>query len=435
MAPACGADEARMAPPAAPPPPPPPTTATGAAAGAATGPAPPPARRSPWRWLRWALAILPLQFGLFWLAVGSANRPFAGTLLFAFAALALVQTALFLIASGAGVRAHRHHGRGLGAAAAGLLGACGALVTGCYGLLFGLFAAGGGWGRPLRVRGRQRHPALRPGADWARGARPDAEDLDLPTRRALEALWLHDAQKEHASVPAFARVGWWLSGCGAPAELLAWCHRAALEEIEHAELCFALAAGYGGREHTVEPMPELLAGGLRVRGPALVALARESLADGCLLEDFNADVAAACAQVCAEPATRAVLEQVAREEREHARFSWAVVRWALGADAAVAPALGRAIAALPRYRRPTAVGWRLRRLVARADPGQLRRHGRLGDGRWAELWRARLQATVAAARALLEAPRGGEARAAQRPCGTRWQATTISSMTTSSTSS
>ncbi len=39
-------------------------------------------------------------------------------------------------------------------------------------------------------------------------------------------------------------------------------------------------------------------------------LAVESLEDGCLLEDFNADVAAACAAVCEEPVTRAVLAQM-----------------------------------------------------------------------------------------------------------------------------
>src|SRR5690606_38147187 len=52
------------------------------------------------------------------------------------------------------------------------------------------------------------------------------------------------------------------AAAGAPADLLARAHRAALEEIEHAERCFALAAGYGGRTRSVEPMPDLLLGGL-----------------------------------------------------------------------------------------------------------------------------------------------------------------------------
>lgn len=113
-------------------------------------------------------------------------------------------------------------------------------------------------------------------------------------------------------MPAFARVSWMLAAVGARAELIAWCHRAALEEIEHARLCFALAAGYGGRSHTVAPMPELARGGLGAPGDLLLALLEESLADGCLLEDFN--IAAECAAVCAEPPTRAVLQRIAREE-------------------------------------------------------------------------------------------------------------------------
>jgi len=56
-------------------------------------------------------------------------------------------------------------------------------------------------------------------------------------------------------------------------------------------------------------MPELLRGAFDPEGDALVVLATESLADGCQLEDFNADIAAECAAACAEPATRAVLDK------------------------------------------------------------------------------------------------------------------------------
>jgi hypothetical protein len=102
------------------------------------------------------------------------------------------------------------------------------------------WTSGGAWGRPLRVRGRILHPKLREGSDWTRGAHPDAAGLDEATRAALEALWLHDAQKEHASVPAFARISWLLAAVGAPAELIEGAHRTALEEIDHARRCFAL---------------------------------------------------------------------------------------------------------------------------------------------------------------------------------------------------
>ena len=271
----------------------------------------------------------------------------------------------------------------------------------------GGFGLGGAWGRPLRIRGKQLHPALTEGADWTFGARPDPGALDGPTRRALEALWLHDAQKEHASVPAFARVSWLLAAAGGPAELLSWSHRAAIEEIAHAQACFALAAGYGGRTFTVEPMPELLLGGLDGRVDPRITLAIESLADGCQLEDFNADVAAACAEVCEEPVTRGVLERIAREERGHAELSWAVVGWLVERHReVVAAALETAARELEAYPRPTAVGDDKRELVAAACEAALRRHGRLPDSRWAAIWDARKALTRRRLAGLLRSARG-----------------------------
>ncbi|HEX4457804.1 MAG TPA: hypothetical protein VIA18_07525 [Polyangia bacterium] len=263
-------------------------------------------------------------------------------------------------------------------------------------------ASGGAWGRPLRLRGRVLHPDLRLGSDWTRGALPSPAGLDQPTRDALEALWLHDAQKEHASVPAFSRLSWLLAAVGAPPDLIAAVHGAAVEEIDHARRCFALAAGYGGRTHTAEPMPDLLdRAALALDGDALSAIAVESVKDGCLLEDFNADVAAACAAVCVEPVTRDVLERISREERSHAELSWRVVAFCVERGGA---RVRRAVAAvaLDRVARPTAASMEKAALVAAADDAALRRHGRLGDDQWAALWTPRLAATAERLRAVLD---------------------------------
>jgi hypothetical protein len=350
--------------------------------------------RSAWICALLAVAIVPINFGV-WLAAVDSRRP-EGWLLGLMTLLAMQQFALGLVALIQGVRLRRRRGHGgVGAAVVGTLAALGAPLGWALGIIgASLGSMGGAWGRPLRIRGRQLHPSLREGSDWTRGPRPDPRDLDEPTRRALQALWLHDAQKEHASVPAFSRISWMLAAVGAPADLLQWCHRAALEEIEHTQLCFALAAGYGRRSHSVQAMPELLVGGLDVQGDPLVALAVESLSDGCQLEDFNADVAAACAVECIEPATLAVLSQVAREERSHAEFSWALVAWLLERDRdRIEPALRQAQRALDDYRRPTAVSWDKRGLVRQADDAQLRAHGRLPDARWGQLWDERLEQT------------------------------------------
>jgi hypothetical protein len=369
------------------------------------------ARQAKWALLAWAavaVAMLVL-FYLHWLYEGEIGR---GEFSRYSAGLhqadrlynrvlgksVLIQLALVGFAV---VRSLQSRRTGLSVLSVAFLGATG------FGGFFALLsqALGGAWGRPLRVRGRQLHPELRLGSDWTQGDRPDPRSLDEPTRAALEALWLHDAQKEHASVPAFSRLSWLLAAVGAPAELMEWSHRAAMEEIAHTRLCFALAAGYGRRSFTVEPMPELLLGGLDLKGKPLEIMAIESVTDGCQLEDFNADVAAACALVCEEPVTRRVLEQIAREERSHAEFSWAMLEWLLGREPrGVRSAIEIALAKLQEYPRPTAVSGDKQALVAKADVAALRRHGRLPDTEWAAAWDARLGQTRARLAMLLAEP-------------------------------
>lgn len=343
--------------------------------------------------LRVLLGLMLLSIPL-WLAAATAQRKFyIGAI---FMIMILVQWAVAAVAFVLSILSGELRLTGI------------ALLAGAvsfFGSVFQVMMSGGAWGRPLRIRGRQLHPELRVGSDWTQGERPDPRDLDEPTRAALEALWLHDAQKEHASVPAFSRLSWLLAAVGAPAELLEWSHRAAMEEIAHMRLCFALAAGYGWRSFTVEPMPDLLLGGLDLKGKPLEVMAIESVTDGCQLEDFNADVAAACAVVCEEPVTRRVLEQIAKEERSHAEFSWAMLQWLLARDPqGVRSAIATALVKLESYPRPTAVSGDKKALVERADVAALRRHGRLQDVEWAAAWDRRLLQTRARIAELLTEP-------------------------------
>ncbi len=353
-----------------------------------------------------------LYFGMLTLASGDAQA----ALFVLFLAVAVLQTLLGVGTFVAGVvyalrmrSAGQSMASALGMAMLGTLGSVGGVVGGTLGLGFVALAsgvAGGAWGRPLRIRGRVRHPELRDGSDWTEGDEPDVTGLDEPTRVALEALWLHDAQKEHASVPAFARVAWTLVAVGAPAELVSRTFTAAQEEIAHTRLCFALAAGYGGRSHSVESMPDLLVSGLDVKGDAFVHLALESLNDGCLLEDYNADVAAACRDACREPVTGAVLTCIAREERDHAELSWSILAFCLERGGhAVRDALLRAGQRLAKIPRPTAVSGEKLALVSRADADALRAHGRLPDSEWASLYETRLRSTESRLEALLSGAR------------------------------
>jgi hypothetical protein len=297
------------------------------------------------------------------------------------------------------------------------------LIAGLFNPLFWLYpllllfgAAGGSmWGRPLRVNGKAIHPELKIGSGWAHGLEPDTTGLNEETCLALEAIWLHDAKKEHASVPAFSRVSWMLAAAGAPPDLLEGAHQAAIQEVDHARRCFALAAGYGRRMHTVEPMPEMFQAGMESSKKPLATMAVESLEDGCLLEGFNADVAAKCFEACQDPAAKSVLEQIAREERSHAAFSWRVLIWLIGIGGEeVHRAVRWSITTLPDIRRPTAASSANASLVAKADPMKMRAHGRLPDEDWAPLWPSRVTETQRRALLLLEKVQGPK-RSDERP--------------------
>lgn len=359
----------------------------------------PDALRRTKRWSLLWLGLAVANCGLWFAGISNSRHSLSpAAILWWFLSIAQLILGIVIVVSA--IRSDDRSWRRPAWAGFGLFTSLGTLLAWLAGTLaFGLGAGGGAWGRPLRLRGWQRHPELRLGSNWTRGASPGATDLDAATRRALEALWLHDAQKEHASVPAFARIAWLLSAVGAPPELLRGAQQAALEEIDHAERCFALAAGYGGRQHTVEPMPELVDGEPFALRDPLSTLVYESVTDGVQLEDFNADVAARCARVCQEPVTRAVLEQIAVEERSHAAFSLQIVQWiAATYPERAQAAIRRALHDLESYARPTAVSHDKQALIERADAAALRRHGRLQDAEWAEAWTQRLAAT----RSLLE---------------------------------
>jgi hypothetical protein len=182
-------------------------------------------------------------------------------------------------------------------------------------------------GRVLRVRGKVVAAPLTAAEGWQRpGPRPDLSGLSPEGRRALAAAWTHGARGEHASVPAFSRLSLTLMSLGAPARLVERAHEAALEEIEHARLSFALASAYAETPIAPGPITELR------RAPAVTAmsvaeLAEESLIDGCLMEGVSAAAAAASLACARDPAVRDTLAVIAREEASHVALAWDVVGW------------------------------------------------------------------------------------------------------------
>lgn len=205
-------------------------------------------------------------------------------------------------------------------------------------------------GRPLRLRRRLLAPSVGVGEAPVHA---DAARLGgVPDRARLAALWLHAARMEHASVPAFADVALLLAAVGAPLDLVTAAHTAALDEVAHTTVSYAFANAYGGTTHAPGALPRLLGRrtGSRLRGRrgTLRRLAVEALRDGCLLEGYAGELAAAGADSAVDPAVAAALRGIARDEAAHAELSWRILGWCLATEPRAARAVARALRTLPR---------------------------------------------------------------------------------------
>ena len=200
-------------------------------------------------------------------------------------------------------------------------------------------------GRPYLVDGRARTaavqvvpsmndaaPALPGGATAASGwneagaLRPDVAALSTSGRALLAEAWGRDGLLEHASVASFGRFALELLAAGAPAALVADAHRAALDEVRHARLCFGLASVYAGE--SLAPGPFDFGRGVAVHAD-LPRLAARTFAEGCVGETLAAVVAAEQHAAAEDPAVRQVLAIIAEDEARHAELAWRAVAWAL----------------------------------------------------------------------------------------------------------
>lgn len=211
-------------------------------------------------------------------------------------------------------------------------------------------------GRPLRIGGGARLAEETASNEWL-GSRNEPRltfaDLGDAERQALADHCAREASYEHASVAAFARVSLALLALGAPPHLLADTHRAALDEIRHAEEMFALASRL--RAAPVGP------GTLDIGDAAMPTVSFEALASEAFFEGCVGEVAAAL--VLREEARRALtdelrttLESMADDEERHAELAWKTVAWALSrAPEEVMPALLTARASVAAELDPPAV--------------------------------------------------------------------------------
>lgn len=187
-------------------------------------------------------------------------------------------------------------------------------------------------GRPLLVDGM---PRLAPAKEIASNHRVvSKQEAQLsacfarlsPEHRAfLAEHYTREARYEHASVAAFSRVSLSLLAHGAPGELVAETHRAAIDEVAHAERMFLIASAALGYE--IGPGSLDLAGALG-GGTSLADLASEALREGAFGELAAAMVLREEAAVAPEP-VRALVSATADDEERHVELAWRTVAWAL----------------------------------------------------------------------------------------------------------
>jgi len=287
-----------------------------------------------------------------------------------------------------------------------------ALYTLCLGFLT-LFAQAlkdvhfSAWGRPLRIRKKIVHAVLVPGSEWARGPKSDCSGLDAVTREVLARLWYYDAQKEHASVPAFSRLIWILTSLGAYPHLLEKLHYCGLQEIEHARRTLAMANTYSGIEKTFADFPAMQGEKLGFFSNAWAELAEETLLDGCLIEDFNADLAEEASHHVADPAAAQMIRIILKEERYHAAVAWEILEYCLKQDPdAVEKKLRDKLERMPEL--SVSLSSELRSLIRRSNQAELLRHGRVPEEKWLPIYQRRLDMTRSKVARLLTFTRGGE---------------------------
>jgi hypothetical protein len=170
--------------------------------------------------------------------------------------------------------------------------------------------------------------------------------LDAPTKAALARDWLNDACDEHASIAAFARFTLHLVSVGAPPGMIVASQRAALDEVEHARACFALARRYGGR--AMGPAALSLDGAMPPM--TLADIAALTAEEGCVGETLGVLLAEEQLARTTDPCVRSLLvnANIVADEGRHAELAWAFVSWAIarGGDPvrrAVAAAIRRAV--------------------------------------------------------------------------------------------
>jgi len=171
------------------------------------------------------------------------------------------------------------------------------------------------------------------GSDWVGISRHTSPALTSEERAAIAKEWSNNGLAEHASVASFSRFSLQLMAAAAPSELVSGAHSAAIDEVDHAKLCFGIASAIGG--HPVAP------GAFPVKtveiDSKLSKILESVISEVCIEETLSAIRAAQRLNMVEHPAVKAALTKIAKDEAKHAALGWKTARWILDKNPSLRP--------------------------------------------------------------------------------------------------
>jgi len=200
------------------------------------------------------------------------------------------------------------------------------------------------------------------------------------TPLATSEEWVRRATDEFISIASFNRFSLDLLRFGAPADLVSAAQKAALEEIGHAKLSFAVASRLAV-DQTMVPEPNLVVPDHLPLSGSVVDMATHAFKEACLGE-FMAAVQAQLELQCVVSVHRKhcsdvsnagctdleqmvhALRTVLTEETTHAFLAFETVRWATARDATARDVVATALKELLETEQPHMNAAVLRNIIA-----------------------------------------------------------------------
>ncbi len=190
-------------------------------------------------------------------------------------------------------------------------------------------------GTPLGAEHRKMMRRRYPAVPWEQST---AASLTDAQRDRAARTWRTRSEAEYLAVSTFSILSIDMCAAGAPADVLSMVHRAAIDEVRHAELCIRLASIYSGKEELPPPgMSNLPDDPER---PKLHQALANALLVSCVAETYATIVVGSMRDEARDPAVKTVLSIIYADEVVHARIGWSYLGYCLrtGGPEAIAAA-------------------------------------------------------------------------------------------------